>query len=139
VPTQRLLATLTLLLLAGLTLALAFVLLVGGDDATPEDEVRGVVTRFGEASAAKDYQEICDELLAEELVDNVEQFGLPCELALKQGLGEVKAPQLALGLVTVKGDRASARVKTTARGQKPSADTLTLRRIDDEWRIAALG
>ena len=119
---------------------LTLVLLAGcGDDTSSEAEVRGVVTAFGEASAEKDYQEICDELLAQPLVDNVEQYGLPCELALKEGLGKVQAPRLTIGAVTVKGDRASARVKTTAKSQFTSTDTLKLRRFEDEWRIAALG
>ena len=105
---------------------------------TPEDEVRDVVTRFGEANAEKDYQAICDELLAAALVDNVEQYGLPCEIAFKQGIGDVRAPTLELGAVRVDGDRASARVTTTAQGQPASTDTLALRRVGDQWRIAAL-
>jgi len=110
-----------------------------GGDAASEKEVRGVVTAFGEASAKKDYQRICDDLLARSLVDNVEQYGLPCEIALKEGLGTVQAPRLTIGAVTVQGDRASARVKTTAKSQFSSTDTLKLRRVDDQWRIAALG
>ena len=121
-------ASVTLVLLAGC-----------GDDAASKKEVRGVVTAFGEASAKKDYQQICDDLLAKTLVDNVEQYGLPCELALKEGLGKVQAPRLTIGAVTVNGDRASARVKTAAKSQVSSTDTLKLRRVDDQWRIAALG
>ena len=120
--------------------SVTFVLLAGcGDDMAAENEVRGVVTAFGEASAKKDYQQICDELLAKPLVDNVEQYGLPCELALKEGLGRVQAPRLTINAVTVNGDRASARVKTMAKSQFTSTDTLKLRRVEDEWRIAALG
>lgn len=139
-PNRRLLAKLTIALLAGLFAALIVAVLAGGgNDATPAERVRGVVTRFGEASAQKDYQQICDELLAQALVDNVEQYGLPCEIAIKQGLGDVKAPRLTIDLVTVKGDRASALVRTTAASQLASTDTLELRLVDDQWRIAALG
>lgn len=119
--------------------SVTFVLLAGCGDDMAENEVRGVVTAFGEASAKKDYQQICDELLAQPLVDNVEQYGLPCELALKEGLGKVQAPRLTINAVTVNGDRASARVKTMAESQFTSTDTLKLRRVEDEWRIAALG
>jgi ketosteroid isomerase-like protein len=122
-----------------LLLALTVVLAGCGEDTSPEEEVRSTVTRFADASADKDYQVMCDELLAPALVTNVEQYGLPCELALKRGLGDVKAPKLTLGKVEVKGDRATARVTTTATGQEPSTDTLALRRLDDGWRIAALG
>ncbi len=139
-PNRRLLATLTIALLAALLAVLTVAVLAGGgNDATPAERVRSVVTRFGEASAEKDYQEICDVLLAQALVDNVEEYGLPCEIALKQGLGNVKEPRLTIGAVIVKGDRASARVKTTAASQFGSTDTLELRLVDDEWRIAALG
>lgn len=123
------------MLLVVLTVA---VLTGGGNDATPEARVRAVVTRFGEASAKKDYQVICDELLSSSLVKAVEQYGLPCELALKRALGSVEKPEITLGRVTVDGDRASVRITTAAAGQFPSSDTLALRLVDDEWRIAAL-
>lgn len=127
------------MLTRGLPLALVVAALAGcGAQGSPEADVRAVVTRFGEASARKDFQAICDELLAATLVKNVEQYGLPCELAFQKGLGDVQAPKLRLGAVRVDGDSASARVTTTAAGQQPSTDTLALRRIDGEWRIAAL-
>jgi len=115
---------------------LVLAVLAGCGGASQEDKVRGVVTAFGEATAKKDYQKICDELLAQSLVDNAEQYGLPCEVAIKQGLGKVQAPRLTISTVTVKGDRASARVKTGAKSQFNATETLKLRRVDDEWRIA---
>jgi len=121
------------ILLATLTLTV----LAGCGNASPEEEVRAVVTRFAAASAEKDYQVICDELLATSLVDNAEQYGLPCEIALKPGLDSVREPELTVERITVKGDRASARVATDAANQTPSTVTLSLRRIADEWRITA--
>ncbi len=126
----------------GLFVTTAAALLLAGcgkEERRPQDDVRAAVTRFGEATVKKDYQVICDELLAPALVKNVEQYGLPCELALKQGLGEVKRPKLTIGAITVEGDRATARVTTAAQGQKGSTDDLALRLVADEWRIAALG
>ena len=120
-------------------LVLALAGLAGCGGASPEDEVRDVVTRFAAASAEKDYQVICDELLDTALVDNTEQYGLPCEVALKPGLDSVRAPQLTVKTINVKGDRASARVATDAANQTPATVTLRLRRVADEWRIAALG
>lgn len=130
--------------LAGVrALAVTVVLLVlagcGGDDGTtPEDAVRDVVNRFGTASAKKDYQAICDDLLARSLTDNVEEFGLPCELAFKRGLAAVRKPKLVIRSVRVDGTTARVRVRTTAVNQKASEDTLTLRLADGEWRITAL-
>ncbi len=125
--------------LRGASAALVILVLAGCGGATPREEVEATVTRFAEASAQKDYQMLCDQLLAPALVQNVEQYGLPCELAIKQGLGDVREPKLTLGKITVKDDRASAEVTTQAKGQKGSTDTLDLRRVSGEWRIAALG
>jgi hypothetical protein len=113
---------------------------VSGCGGGPSDteQVHSAVEAFGRASAAKDYQRICDELLAPKLVSDVEAQGLPCEVALKQGLGEVQAPQLTIGAITVEGDRATAAVQSTAAGQAPSRDTLELVRVNESWRIARL-
>ncbi|HEX6391631.1 MAG TPA: nuclear transport factor 2 family protein [Solirubrobacteraceae bacterium] len=111
----------------------------GGDEGTtPEDAAREVVTKFGQASAKKDYQTICDDLIARSLADNVEEFGLPCELAFKRGLEAVRRPRLVIRSVTVRGDTARVRIHTTAANQPASDDTLQLRRVDGEWRISAL-
>ena len=75
----------TALLLTAAVLALGA---CGG--ASDEDQVRDTVQRLGKASADKDYQEICDALVAEELIRSVEAVGLPCELAFKRGLDPVK-------------------------------------------------
>jgi hypothetical protein len=121
---------------AVLSLALAG---CGGDSGTtPEDAVRDVVTKFGTASARKDYQTICDRLIARSLSDNVEEFGLPCELAFKQGLDAVQGAKLVIRRLTVKGDHAQVVVHTTAANQPPSDDTLQLTRIGGQWRISAL-
>ena len=109
-----------------------------GQGPSDTDKVHDVVEAFGKASASKDYQRLCDELLAPKLVDDVESAGLPCEAALKQGLGSVSSPKLTIGQITVSGDSATADVQSSARGEKPSRDTLQLVRVDDSWRIASL-
>ena len=108
----------------------------GGPSET--EKVHDVVEAFGKASAAKDYQRLCDDLLAPKLVDEVESAGLPCEVAVKQGLGDVSAPKLTIGTITVSGDAATADVLSSAQGEKPSRDTLQLVRVDSGWRIASL-
>jgi hypothetical protein len=109
-----------------------------GRTQTPADQVRDVVTRFGQASAKKDYQQICDRLIAKSLTANVEQFGLPCELAFKKGLGSVRRPKLVIRRVQVKGPDASVLVHSTAANQPPSDDVLRLRKEPGGWRITAL-
>jgi Putative lumazine-binding len=120
-------------------LALAFAVGCGERGPTPEEQVRSAVAEFGRATAAKDYQALCDRILAPSLVEEVRAIGLPCEVALRQGLGDVRDPQLTIGRVRVNGERASAEVRTAAAGQQPSRDTLQLVDVDGAWKIASLG
>jgi hypothetical protein len=121
--------------------ALALAVLVGcGDQGpTPEEQVRATVTEFGRATAAKDYDALCDRILAPDLVREAESIGLPCEVALRQGLGDVDDPRITIGAVNVDGERASAEIRTAAAGQEPSEDTLELMNVDGDWKIASLG
>ena len=124
-------------------LAPALVLLAvagcGESGPTPEEQVRSAVTEFGRATAAKDYQVLCDRLLASSLVEEVESIGLPCEVALRQGLGDVREPQLTIGSVDVGDREATVEVRTSAGGQEPSRDTLRLVNEDGTWKISSLG
>ena len=119
-------------------LALAGMLCACGGGPSDTDRVHAVVEAFGQATAAKDYQRLCDRVLAPKLVSEVEAQGLPCEVALRQGLGEVTAPKLTIGQIVVKGDDATADVRSTAAGEPPSRDTLELVRVNDAWYIASL-
>jgi hypothetical protein len=119
--------------LLGLSLGLS------GCGGTPDPEkVRTVVEAFGAATKAKDYQRLCDELLAPKLVEEVERVGLPCEVALRRGLGDVRSPELTIGRIEIDGDKATADVRSAAAGELPSRDELELVRFGDGWRIASL-
>ena len=125
--------------------SLVAVLLVGAalsacGESGPSDteQVHSTVEAFGEATAAKDYQRLCDDVLAPQLIVKLEQVGLPCEVALKQGFEGVQAPTLTIGRIVVDGDTATAEVNSTAQGQQPSRDTLKLQRVKGKWRIASL-
>ena len=121
--------------------ALVLLVLVGCGDAgpTPEEQVRTTVSEFGQATAAKDYKTMCGRLLAPDLIADVEQIGLPCEQALKQGLDQVRDPRLTIGAVKIDGDSATAEVRTSAAGEEPSKDTLKLVNINGTWKVASLG
>ena len=125
---------------SGLLAALALLLAgCGQSGPTDEDLVRRTVLDFGRATAAKDYRSLCRRILAPALVEEVRSIGLPCEVALEQGLGEVREPRLTVGRISIDGDRASAQVETSAANQDPSRDTLRLERVNGQWRIASLG
>ena len=111
----------------------------GSPKPSPEQQVRQTVSEFGRATAAKDYPALCDRILAPRLVEQLQQVGLPCEVALEHGLGDVKDPRLTIGRITVKGTTASAEVRTSASGQAPSQDVLELVQVDGRWRISSLG
>ena len=120
---------------------LALLVLAGCGDAgpTPEEQVRTTVAEFGRATTSKDYKTMCGRLLAPKLVEDVEQAGLPCERALKQGLDAVRDPRLTIGEVTIKGDNATAEIRTSAAGEEPSKDTLELVKLNGTWKISSLG
>ena len=82
-----------------------------GGGPSDTERVHDAVEAFGEASAAKDYQRLCDDLLA---------------------------PKLTIGAIRVNGDAATADVQSSAQGEKPSRDTLQLVRVGSGWRIASL-
>ncbi len=104
----------------------------------PPEQVRSAVERFASASAQKDYQELCREILAPDLVERVRSVGLPCEAALEVGLGAVREPTLEIVSIEVADDQALARVRTGAAGEQPSEDSIRLVREDGDWRIASL-
>jgi hypothetical protein len=110
-----------------------------GGGLSDEQQVRQTVDAFSKATAAKDYDTMCKQLLAPALIEKVRSAGLPCEVALQKGLGDVKDPKLTIGQIAVKGDAATADVRTSAAGEAPSRDTLKLSRIGGRWRIASLG
>jgi predicted small lipoprotein YifL len=128
-PVRYLAAVLALALLAG----------CGDPGPTPEEQVRSTVSEFGRATVAKDYRALCDDILAPALVEQVTSIGLPCEVALKQGLGAVRDPRLTIGRVQVDGKTASVEVRTSAAGEQPSQDTLKLLNVDGTWKISSLG
>jgi predicted small lipoprotein YifL len=125
----RILAAIALLLVAG----------CGEQGPTPEEQVRAKVVEFGRATADKDYQAICDRILAAALIERLKRIGLPCEVALQQSLGEVRDPRLTIGRVDVQGESASAQVRTSATGQEPSEDTMRLVNENGTWKISSLG
>ena len=117
----------------------AVVVLFGALQLRPDRDddalVRTSLERYEKASADKDYQTLCDELLASSYVKRAASTGLPCEVALRTALEDVRNPTLEVLSVEVNGDRAAARVRGSAAGQVPGEDVYTLVREDDSWRI----
>jgi hypothetical protein len=123
-----------------LLLVLAACLAGGCGESGPTDEerIRATLSEFQRAAAERDYTALCERVLAPELIDAVRQVGLPCELAVEKGFEDVETPRLAVGAITVRGDRATAEVRSSAEGEDPSQDTVELVRVGEDWRIASL-
>jgi hypothetical protein len=123
--------------------AVTAALLAGcGGDPSPQAQVRETLDEFGRATAAKDYQALCDRVFAPELIGKLTQVGLPCEVAMQRSFEDVENPRLTIGKITVATDEKSAKaeVRTAASGQTPSQDTVTLVPVkDDGWRVSSLG
>jgi hypothetical protein len=115
----------------------------GGGGGSPKrsdaDRVRDTLSAFGQASAEHDYRRVCADLLAKPVIDAVRGAGLSCESAMKTALQGVQSPKLEVGQVTIKGNRASAKVHTPAANQPASDDTVALVREGADWKIGALG
>jgi hypothetical protein len=122
--------------------ALAAALLAGcGSGPSTQVQVRQTLDEFGRATAAKDYQALCDRVFAKQLVDKLTQVGLPCEVAMQRSFEDVENPRLTIGRITVAENEKSAKaeVRSSATGQSPSRDTVTLVPADDGWRVSSLG
>jgi len=111
----------------------------GQDRPGPEDQVRTVLATFAGAAERRDYRTICDDVFAPKLLAGLQEIGLPCEVAMRNSLGSVRNPRLSVGRIDVKGDTATAQVRTSADGQEPSTDTVRLDRLKGTWKISALG
>jgi hypothetical protein len=103
-----------------------------------EDQVRAKLDDFAQATAAKDYRRLCNDVLAKQLVQRARAAGLTCEVALETGLKGVQNPKVEVRKVTVRGDSATAVVHTTAANQDASTDTLQLARQGGEWRVSSV-
>jgi len=126
------------LVLAGAIPVLLLVVLLRSWSTDEGDRARATVERFGTAVVTRDYPLICRDLLASRLRETLQQAGVPCEQALRTGLGEVRSPTLRVVGATVEGDDARVDVRTGAAGQPSSEDALRLVREDGQWRITAL-
>jgi len=114
----------------------AVVLLKPGPD--DNEAVAETLDNYAAATRDKDYQTICDNLYAKDLVERVRAAGLPCEVALRTGLEDRQNPRLEVLGVEVNGDQALARVRSTAGGEVPSTDLVRLVKEDGDWRVASL-
>ena len=117
---------------------LTFALSAAGCGASDQQQVRDTLKRYQAATARQDYDALCNRVLAQSLIDRLAQVGLPCDQALRIGLGTVRNPKLEILKIKVTGVLALALVRSSAAGQPASTDTIRLTKNGDRWRISSL-
>ena len=100
--------------------------------------VRGTLLKLEQATATHDYATMCNQVLARTLVQRVAGAGLPCQTALRLGLGKVHHPRLQVATIKVNGSHALAQVYSGAADQRASSDVVQLVREGGSWRVASL-
>jgi hypothetical protein len=121
---------------AAATVAIA--LSAAGCGASDERQVRDTLKRYEQATARQDYNALCGNVLARSLIDRLAQVGLPCDQALRLGLGTVRNPKLQVLKVRITDKLALALVRSSAAGQPTSTDTIRLAKDGGNWRISSL-
>ena len=112
---------------------------LGGCGANDESQVRDTLATLARATAHKDYRTLCRKVLRpRRWCGGSPPIGLPCERAMGIGLGNVRAPRLKVLSVKVDGGQADAQVRSSARGEKSSVDTVHLIKEDGHWRVSSL-
>jgi hypothetical protein len=119
-------------------IALALIAL-GGCGASEQDQVRAKMREFVTATASRDYQALCGQVLAPTLLARLAAANLSCEQAMRIGLSAVQNPVLSIGRINVTGDTATAITLSGARGQEGSVDSIGLVKTAHGWRVASLG
>jgi len=114
---------------------------LGGDEepqavAGAPREIARVVERLERATAAGDFETVCDELFTAAARERA--GGDDCAELTGSAAAEIERPRIRLTSIEVEGERARARVTTRAGGQGDVPETIELRREQGEWRVEAL-
>ena len=110
----------------------------GSREPSDAEQVRTLLADFATATRDKDYGALCDEIFSPSLLRGIQGIGLPCEVAMRNSLGEVENPRRTVGDIKIDGSRASAEVRTSADNQRPSRDTLEMVKLEKGWRVSSL-
>jgi hypothetical protein len=136
-----------------LALLLACALALGACGQTSKDSAKGFkgdqqavaqtienLQTEGSKRTSDSSRKICNDLLAPDLVARIKQASSkPCDVVIKDALGDADSFELQVQKVTINGDQATAVVQSQASGNKDRTDTLTLKKVGNAWKIAALG
>ena len=112
----------------------------GEDDPEPvkgaPKQVARTIARLQLLTERKDFQVICRELFTADARRRA--GGRDCPKLLAETGNDLRAPRIELLSVTIDGERARAKVRTSARGQAPVEDEIELVRERGGYRISSL-
>jgi hypothetical protein len=100
-------------------------------------DVARVVERLELATAAGDFEEVCDELFTAAARERA--GGADCERLTRSAAEGIARPRIEMEAIEIRPGRARVEVVTRAAGQAEVPAVLELRREEGEWRIEALG
>jgi hypothetical protein len=103
----------------------------------PAKDAADVVERLQTATAQKDFDTICTDLLSD--ATRRESGGANCAAVLGARAHGVSHPRIVIKSIEVDGPSAMVAVRTTASGQAETADVIRLVRERGHFRIASLG
>lgn len=116
----------------------AAALALPGCGTSDRQQIQAKVDQFVHAIAAHDYHTICTQVLGPQLLARLAAGGISCEQAMGIALGQVRAPILSVGRITVTGSTAQAITLSGAAGQRGAFETLNLVKTSNGWRISSL-
>jgi hypothetical protein len=109
-----------------------------GDFEGEEQRVAELVEQLQSAGETGDAAEICDEVLAQQLRDQIQEAGASCEQELDKAIKDADDFELDVEAVTIQGNTATAKVKGQDRGEERVRDFEFVREGED-WRATNLG
>ena len=109
-----------------------------GDFEGEERRVADVVEKLQSAGETGDAAEICDEILAKELRDAIQEAGSDCEQEIEKAIKDADDFELDVEDVTISGDTATAKVRGRE-GDEETVRTFEFQREGNGWRATSLG
>ena len=103
-----------------------------------EKRVADVVEKLQSAGESGDAAEICDDVLAKQLRDQIQEAGASCEQELDKAIGDADDFDLDVEAVTITGSTATAKVKGRDEDRDAVRDLKFVREGSD-WRATSLG
>ena len=109
-----------------------------GDFEGEERRVADVVEKLQSAGETGDAAEICNEVLARQLRDEMQAAGANCEQELDKAIKDADDFELEVEDVTISGDSATAKVRGQDQGEERVRDFEFVRE-GNGWRATSLG